>query len=187
MGLERSAPSACGAGAGVRLAWLLTGLCSPTLWGPLEALQSLQGRGSRPAPYAGVWQGGALHRREEQRRRKARREALAAEILDKHPLQNRYRLGWGGGGLQLVPGEGLWHPPFIPACRSPPRVGPSSSALCCSPGCCPERVRGRGCVGPEGLGERGRGWVAGGGRGDVCSHCVGLGECGRGWVAGGGG
>ncbi|XP_065411264.1 eukaryotic translation initiation factor 4E type 1B isoform X1 [Chrysemys picta bellii] len=36
--------------------------------------------------------GGALHRREEQRRRKARREALAAEILDKHPLQNRWAL-----------------------------------------------------------------------------------------------
>ncbi|XP_039341341.1 eukaryotic translation initiation factor 4E type 1B isoform X1 [Mauremys reevesii] len=56
------------------------------------AEMSLQGRVSRHAPYAGVWQGGALHRREEQRRRKARREALAAEILDKHPLQNRWAL-----------------------------------------------------------------------------------------------
>ncbi|XP_034635304.1 eukaryotic translation initiation factor 4E type 1B isoform X2 [Trachemys scripta elegans] len=95
MGLECSAPSACGAGAGVRLAWLLTGLCLPTLWGPLEAapaLQSLPCRVSCPVPYASVWQGGVLHRREEQRRRKARREALAAEILDKHPLQNRWAL-----------------------------------------------------------------------------------------------
>ncbi|CAM4608235.1 unnamed protein product [Caretta caretta] len=89
------APSACGAGPGVRLAWLLTGLHSPTLWGPLEAIPALQ---SLPCPCAlpcalrQSVQGGALHRREDQRRRKAQREALAAEIWDKHPLQNRWAL-----------------------------------------------------------------------------------------------
>ncbi|XP_073211253.1 eukaryotic translation initiation factor 4E type 1B isoform X2 [Lepidochelys kempii] len=89
------APSACGAGPGVRLAWLLTGLHSPTLWGPREAIPALQ---SLPCPCAQPCalrqsvQGGALHRREDQRRRKAQREALAAEIWDKHPLQNRWAL-----------------------------------------------------------------------------------------------
>nr|XP_048716913.1 eukaryotic translation initiation factor 4E type 1B isoform X2 [Caretta caretta] len=69
---------------------------APQAAGPLRVWvphkRSSAGGGSYSGKMAAAEMGGALHRREDQRRRKAQREALAAEIWDKHPLQNRWAL-----------------------------------------------------------------------------------------------